>query len=177
PHSMRILASICNKRRSEELKHPGVFLYEIDTQREEVRPIDLGDCLTLEVEGLNGATGLSHFRRGFLVALQSEPSLLLHLRRDYSVQNIIRMSKVRSARSVVVRGDSILVVSTGSDSVVEIRGDQRERIFWCDNLEGCDSIHVNSLAWHRGELYLCAFGRKEGELWSTASCGYIQNVA
>jgi len=167
---MKLLVSLCNKI-VEPIGPP--FLLEVDTVSEEITPIFLDDS---RVPPPLGFSGLCPYREGFLAALQTEPTTLLQLSREYQVENVWTLTRVKDARSLAVFEDKIYLVSTGNDAIVEFAPDSEERIFWRANHEGKDSIHLNSLAWHEGNLYATAFGKKKGDSWSSADAGFLQNL-
>ncbi|MCS6852215.1 MAG: TIGR03032 family protein [Gemmataceae bacterium] len=169
----RLLVSICNKHRAGQTAYPGVFLAEIDTERDEARPVmlkhpDLGPA--------KGITGLAHFRDGILAVLQGL-SQLAHFTANYSVRDVWTIPLLKHAHSIAVSHDKAYIASTGNDSIVEFDPPTSARVFWQANSGHTDTIHLNSVAWRDGELYATAFGAKRNGLWNMADGGYLTHLA
>ena len=165
---MKLLVSLCN-RGSWETAILGPFLVELSVASGEVRPIDLKVSWPT---GTTGIMGLAHLGEDLLAVTQGPSALLLCLTRDYRLRSVWPLAQVRDAHSLAVRDGLVYVASTGTDRVIEFdlrRGS--ERVFWQANHHGNDSIHLNSLRWHRGELLATTFGPKKGDDWRSADDG------
>jgi hypothetical protein len=171
---VRLLASICNQK-AEPVKLPGVFLFEIDTERREVTPVPLEDH---RLTACVGVTGLTRYGDDLLAVVQSlvEPTTLVQLTPRYQIKNVWPLALAKDAHSITVAGRKIYLASTGTDAVVEFDPAAGEQVFWRDNDFGDDTIHLNSVLWCHGCLYATAFGKKKGETWATADAGYLLNL-
>jgi hypothetical protein len=170
---MKLLVSLCN-RGSWETAILGPFLVELSVASGEVRPIDLKVSWPT---GTTGIMGLAHLGEDLLAVTQGPSALLLCLTRDYRLRSVWPLAQVRDAHSLAVRDGLVYVASTGTDRVIEFdlrRGS--ERVFWQANHHGNDSIHLNSLLWHRGELLATTFGPKKGDDWRSADDGSLLNL-
>lgn len=74
------------------------------------------------------------------------------------VRTYHRLDAVNDAHDAVVFEGRLLVVSTGTNSVVEVLPDGEQRTYWRGPVGG-DSWHLNSLVEHEGALIATAFGR------------------
>lgn len=170
---MKFIVSICNKQRAEQAKLPDIFLFELSTKQLEPKPIALKHP---DIPPARGITGLAHYHEGILALLQIKPMKLVYFNRQYKVENVWTLTLAKDGHSITVNRNKVYIASCGTDSVIEFDPDLGEKVFWQDNGQGKDSIHLNSIAWHNGELYVTAFGSKKGELWSSADAGYLMNI-
>jgi hypothetical protein len=170
---MKLLASICNKNRAQGAKLPGVYLFEIDPDRQEARPVVLEHPRLQPVKGI---TGLAHFDGGILAVLQGAGQLAL-LDHDYRVRALWIVPALKHGHSISVAGGKAYIASTGNDSVVEFDPRAGGKVCWRDNSRGDDTIHLNSVVHAGGELYATAFGPKADGLWSSAKNGYLIHIA
>lgn len=169
----KILVSICNKSVGVNLELPKTFCFEIYPDVLEVRPVMLENRAVSES---NGISGLAFYRNGIIGALQSRPVRLLYFNLQYEVKDVWTLNLVRNVHSIAVLDGEIYVASTGNDSVVRFDPDTGEELIWAANKNRKDTIHLNSLVWHEGDLYISAFGEKKGDLWSTADKGFVLNL-
>ena len=177
---MKILVSICNKKRARGMEHPDVFLYEVDPDQPEPRPIPLHHPSMLDIGGL---TGLARYREGFIAMTQSRSTQVLYVDRQYKVREAWTLSVADDAHSVAVQGDTILIASTGTDAIVRFDPEAGEEIVWQDNDRRRDTIHLNSVVVFDKDIYATAFGRKrirggkgKDRLWVSADQGFLFNV-
>lgn len=122
-----------------------------------------------------GTTGLAPYRDGFLVLVQTEPTLLVHLSMHYEVIDLWPLPSVSEPHSIAVHEGVPYVVSTGTNSVIRVE-EGRETVYWTPESGDQDHIHINSIASHDGRLYASAFGPKAGVLWSDAREGYVVDL-
>lgn len=172
---MRFLVSICNQR-AEPVRLPGTYLFEIDGNSRAVTPVPLSDP---RLDACVGITGLARHGDDLLAMAQSftEPCTLVRFSTDYRVKDVWPLALVKDAHSVTVARGKVYIASTGTDSVVEFEPRVCEEVFWRDNDFGEDTIHLNSVLWFQGCLYATAFGKKQGERWSSATEGYLLNLS
>jgi uncharacterized small protein (DUF1192 family) len=146
--------------------------------------------LTPEDEGLGGAALSERYLylvspRATLRNVESSPrsDLLVFDRHDLTLVNRHRFKLVSDAHSVALSGDRLTVVSTGTDSVVDVtmRGADviDERIFWRPEPDGelADRHHLNAVSWWGQNLIVSVFGKKQNERWASAQNGWIVNVS
>ena len=176
---MKLLVSLCNKKasvdreREKKMLYPEVFLLEVNTETEEVRPIKIR-WWTWKPKGV---TGILPFRDGFLCLLQAKKHKLFWLDRDYKVKKRWALRMVKDGHSLAEMEGKIYIASTGSDSIVEfIPETGEERTFWKENSSERDTIHVNSMVWVDGHMIISAFGRKSGDQWITARKGFLMDI-
>lgn len=176
---MRLIVSLCNKKasvdreREKKMLYPDVFLLEVNTETEEVKPIKIR-WWTWKPKGI---TGLAPYNDGFLCLLQAKPHKLFYISKQYKIIKKWVLKKVKDAHSLVVRGNNIYIASTGNDSIIEfIPETDEERIFWREGLSEEDTIHVNSMVWSDDHMIISAFGKKSGDQWITARQGFLMDI-
>ena len=176
---MKFIVSLCNKKasvdrtREEKMLYPDVFLLEVDSEKEEIRPIKIR-WWTWKPKGI---TGLALYKDGFLCLLQAKIHKLFYIDKRYRVKKRWSLKKVKDGHSVFVWNDKIYIASTGNDSIIEFLPDKgEEKIFWQENSMGMDTIHINSMVWHNDQMIISAFGKKEGDQWITAKSGFLKNI-
>jgi hypothetical protein len=90
------------------------------------------------------------------------------------------LPEVKDGHSILATGACLYVVSTGTDEVIcyDIKEKSLEnpRVIWQASDTKRDTHHVNSITEHDGDILVSAFGPKTGDLWATASNGYIFNI-
>lgn len=100
---------------------------------------------------------------------------------DLSPLSAQALPEIKDGHSILVAGRAMYVVSTGTDEILryDLKGHRLENpeIVWRASRSGSDTHHVNSIVECGGELYVTAFGEKTGELWSSATNGYIHNIS
>jgi GT2 family glycosyltransferase len=103
-------------------------------------------------------------------------------RKDLDILNLYTFRMAVDVHSICLSDEKLYVVSTGTDEVLElgIRGKEvrSENVFWRPDPDGprADVYHLNGLCAWRGGLLVSGFGRKSGQLWSSAQDGFILNT-
>ncbi len=176
---MKLIVSLCNKKasvnkeRDTKMLYPNVFLLEVDTEKEQVKPIKI-NWWTWKPKGI---TGLAPYKNGFLCLLQAKSHKLFYIDKKYTLIKKWKLNKVKDGHSIVVYNEKIYIASTGNDSIVEMHPDtSTEQIFWQANNNKKDTIHLNSIIWHEDEMIISAFGQKSGDRWITAKNGFLKNI-
>jgi len=176
---MKLIVSLCNKKasvdkiREKKMLYPNVFLLEVDTEKEQIKPIEIR-WWTWKPKGV---TGLYPYKDGFLCLLQAKTHKLFYIDKKYRVKGKWPLKKVKDGHSIVVWKDKIYIASTGNNSIVEFLPDKNEeKIFWQYNSSETDTIHVNSMVWHNDQMIISAFGKKDGDQWITARNGFLKNI-
>jgi len=170
---MKFLVSLCNKV-PEVQKAPGVWLVECDTQAMTATPVYLQD---LDFPGTIGVLGIAKCRDRIVAILQGPRMALAWLTPSYRIVELRPLQLVQGGHSIAVCDHRIYIASASTDAIVEYDPSCGESIHWSDNADGKDTIHLNSILWHQGSLYFSAFGKKKGELWSTAEEGYLKELS
>lgn len=134
-------------------------------------PFRLPDDITLGSLGVTGLIGLSN---GYALILT--PARLVVLSRTFEVERVYDLNCVKDAHSITYTGDTFYVASTGSDSVIAFKPGEDERPAWSATTCGVDTVHLNSVLWHAGHLFVGAFGAKAGTLWASADKGFVINT-
>ena len=99
---------------------------------------------------------------------------------DLSSLFYYELAEIKDGHSILAIKDCLYVVSTGTDEVV--RYDIQEKtlenpqVFWRASDTKQDTHHINSIVEYHGDLLISGFGKKTGQLWSTATNGYIFNI-
>jgi Domain of unknown function (DUF4915) len=168
---MELLISLCNRLpdRYQELR--GVFAAKVNIQDGTVTPVTLPSQVT---ESRWGMTGITRYRGGYACLLP--PSSLVLLSEALEVEALYDLKLVLDPHSVASHNGKLYIVSTGTDSIVEFTPEEGERVFWRASDTGTDTVHLNSLLWHHGGLWITAFGNKAGALWRSAEQGYARNI-
>ncbi|HET9908418.1 MAG TPA: DUF707 domain-containing protein [Anaerolineales bacterium] len=100
--------------------------------------------------------------------------------RDLSPLFHCELPEIKDGHSILALRDCLYVVSTGTDEIIcyDIKDSRVEnpRVVWHASNTKQDTHHVNSIIEYNGDVLISAFGRKKGELWTTASNGYIFNI-
>lgn len=171
---MRIAVSICNKRKSSGLDESGIFLYEVDLATASVKPCKIRWPWRMKPRGI---TGLAWMGDQILATVQSNPTCLLVLSKDFRVLERWNLEKVLMPHSLLVAEGGVLIASTGSDSIVWVDPKTgREEYYWRANTDGADQMHLNSLALRDGKVHYSAFGYKKRDLWADVNQGIVQAV-
>lgn len=99
---------------------------------------------------------------------------------DLTVVHSRQLPHVRAAHSIVVRDGTLYVVSTGRDVVLayDYWGPPRTEpeVVWQASDHQDDRHHLNSLTELHGDLIVSGFGERSGELWYSATDGFIHNI-
>ncbi len=108
----------------------------------------------------------------YLVVINSEDFRPKYYQRLFDVQNV---------HSICAAGDTVFIVSTGTDEVVayERRGNgfASRGLVWTPGQSKRDIHHINSIARiDESNIWVTAFGPRRNELWQSASNGYICDI-
>ena len=133
--------------------------------------LDLPDC------GVGkGITGLCRYDEGYVAILQTVPSTVLYLDKEFSVTHFVSLTDMKGVHSVCYDGEKIYVVVTSQDRVVAVDKNGQFSDVWSNNTLK-DTIHMNSICLHNNELLVSCFGPKASMLWSSATEGKVFNTA
>ncbi len=168
---MSLLVSLCNRTLHQNHSDREIFLVKLDLPSGNIQPIELP---TEVREGSTGMMGLAPYPGGYVALLQ--PCTLVYLARNFEVESVKRLHMVADGHSVAYYNGAAYVVSTGTDQVLRVSDRGSVDVFWEASTNGVDTVHMNSLLWHRDECLISAFGPKADALWRTAQCGYVFNV-
>jgi hypothetical protein len=118
----------------------------------------------------------------YLLAAADDRSALLALDPSSLRQlSCAELAGVRDGHSVVARGESMYVVSSGTDEVVSFRmrdhAPGESAVAWAASDTGRDTCHLNDIAWHRDRLLVAAFGTGPREHRNGSPGGRIYDVS
>jgi hypothetical protein len=175
---MDILVSFCN------VWTPGrPALGVLNTETSNFRVIQL----PREVTHCYGIRGLAASERYIYAVLQetplSPPGLLVLDHAHLSLLSHYDFRSTGDVHSLWASGDAVYAVSTGTDEVIELqlRDDVvvSERVFWRPEpgATRADHHHLNGICGWRGDVLVSGFGKKTGQLWSSAASGFIVNLS
>ena len=123
-----------------------------------------------------GATGLAHWKDGYVLLINSSPTQAVILDADLEVTEVLDLPPVVDAHSIFVLDDIWLAVATGSDSVVAIDpATGTTSTIWRAPGDGNDVVHVNSVFSYKGSLGVTAMGRRHGSLEKSVD-GFAMNL-
>lgn len=186
PHSERwpvtqVLISFCN------VVGNGPMLGLLDTHRRTFRPV----AVPPEVSKHRGMTGLAVSDRYIYAGIQwrrrgddTTSRLLILDRHTLSRVALHTFHSVQRVHSLLVAGEALYAVSTGTDEV--IRCDLAHGLPGCEvvvwkpaaNAPRDDTQHLNAITAFEGALYISGFGPRQDQLWSSArNGGYVVNLA
>lgn len=144
-----------------------------------------------ELRGSLGITGLAASQDAIYVVVQrpahetAEPdtsALAILAPGTLSLKGFYTFSLGLDVHSIMVVGDRLLAVSTGTDELLELgladAGVTSESVVWRPRSDAprTDINHLNGLCSHRGALIVSGFGPRSGDRWSSATKGYILNL-
>lgn len=148
-----------------------------------------------EVSWFGGLVGLTASQR-FLFAITAlsesrleaarKPSpscLLIFDRRDLTLLNRYICRSIFDAHSICLEENALYVVSAGTDEVVELTLRDAdvvsEQPYWRPDPDGPhrDVHHLNAIHRWQGGLLVSGFGKRSGPQWSSATDGFIVNIA
>lgn len=182
---MHILVSFCNIR-VQGLPVLGL----LDPIENECRALRLPDDLS----SLKGITGLAVSDRCVYAVAQtfgpalgnrrtSPSALLIFDRSDLKLLRRYTFQLAADVHSILLVEDSLFVVSTGTDEVIELGISDTEciseKIFWRrepDDLRE-DIHHLNAICQSSRGLLISGFGKKIDDLWDSAREGFIFNIS
>jgi hypothetical protein len=173
-----LLVSFCNLPVSSV--HPLICLEtSIDEKKAACYAPPVTGSINKQIRSVTGLT--INFGTVFMLFLSDDMFYLAALRReDLSLLYYQELPSVKDGHSILVSGNHIYIVSTGTDEVLRYTlGENEVRdplVFWRASNSGTDTHHVNSIMEINSEIFVSAFGPKEGALWSTATNGYVHNI-
>lgn len=173
-----ILVSFCNLPPAN--RHPLVCL-EITPGKKKAEyyePIAIR-AINRPIQSVIGLTVGSN--RVFFLFLSEGSFFLAALdREDLTLAYCQELPGIKDGHSILAMEDYLYIVSTGTDEVkryvLENNGVRSPEIFWRASTSGVDTHHINSIVEIDGEIFVSAFGPKDGPLWSSAVHGYIHNI-
>ena len=160
---MKLLVSLCNKRKLENVELPDCFLFEICPQEPvTIKPVFLNHS---DIVSPGGFTGLVRFREGIVVLTQSDQPQAVYCGLDYEVRQVWDLEQAVDPHTVIVHDEKLYMAATGRDAIMEYEPGRDEHIYWQDNTKGKDTIHLNSLLMFEERMLATAFGRKRDKMW------------
>jgi hypothetical protein len=172
----RIAVSFCNQPQAP----PQLGL--IDAQRLRFDAATFGG-----LEACAGVTGMAVADDFLFLAVQdpsrmARSSLVALERATLEVAAVTHLASALDVHSIRATTEAVYVVSTGTDELLalELNGPEvvRETVAWRPKTAGPreDKHHLNGITEFDGRLVVSGFGRKEGELWTSAHKGFIWDV-
>jgi hypothetical protein len=165
----------------------------IDLHSGEFRIVRLPDYIP-EGEGFTGLTSDDYFIYAMLPcyaairggSARRRSELLVLDRRDLSVVFFGKLSSVVEAHAVLPTDGSLLIVSSGTDQVFEVKFHNRqpaaEHCIWQADQESVrvDRHHLSGIGRWNGDLLVCGFGLRHQDeldpLWNSARRGFLRNL-
>jgi uncharacterized coiled-coil protein SlyX len=131
---------------------------------------------------IRSVTGLTSDENNIYLMNPGSPNKLSVLdRKSLQVVSTQDLLSVKDGHSILVQNDQLLVASTGTDEILSFRLKENvaidPKIIWKASSTKTDTHHLNSIVNVDGNLLISAFGRKEGDLNSSARNGYIHNIS
>ncbi|MEA4909323.1 MAG: DUF4915 domain-containing protein [Anaerolineaceae bacterium] len=172
-----LLASFCNLPVST---FSPVLL--IKTQPDEQPSIEFSP-ISLGYPRYVTATGMARKDGKIYVMFTSEGKNCVSALREGEFNNIFNqeLPEVLDAHSIHATDQHLYIVSTGTDQVLRYdlnaTGLEHPSVFWEASSAHKDTHHINSIVEMDGDLYISAFGPRTGELWASATQGYIHNIS
>ena len=150
-----LLVSFCNAGSDTEF---GLGCVDTRTNR-----FDMVDLRAIrQTLPYSGITGLCHFGSRIVIGLQGMPRLcgaLAFLDQDLQVLEVVKLARARDVHSIVARGDTLIIVSTGTDEVISYTpADGKEHVIYAASQSGIDTVHLNGACIHQGRLLVSMFG-------------------
>jgi hypothetical protein len=146
-----LAASLCN-----QFIGSGIALVIVDLDTESVRLVDTGDF-----SADSGATGIALTQDGGLVLCLQGSNDLLRLDCHLEPQWRVHVPGLTDIHSCAVHEEALWAVSTGSDSIVGLHLESSQarlvEAIRCADSES-DTMHVNGVTMHDGELLASWFG-------------------
>jgi hypothetical protein len=119
-------------------------------------------------------TGIAPHPGGYVAVMH--PGTLTYFTPNFDVNEIRSVPQIQDGHSVCYYHGAVYVVSSGTDQVLRVWDSGKVDVFWESSSAGRDTVHMNSIQWHRGECIISAFGRKKAHLWRSADEGYVYNI-
>lgn len=176
---MKILLSFCNTL------HPTGF-YEkfglsplaiFDSQENKIYFIKIPQHITG-----NGITGIT-IDDNFIYAItqsKNKPELLKIDHENFQLITSKKLNIISDPHSILIANNHLLVCSTGTNSieVFDTKNLIHQKTLWQhpNTEKKFDQVHLNSIFFHKNQLWASCFGRKKGEKWSSAKKGYVINT-
>lgn len=174
-----ILVSFCNAKNT--VPHLAVF----DPADETLAPLHLADSIPPSM----GATGLIADAQYIYVSTQIGQSrektsryLLTFRRKDFTFHSAYSFRHASDVHSLCWSEGKLLAVSAGTDEIMELTvsdGEvQAEIVYWRIDPQGerADHHHLNGICAVGDQLIVCCFGKRSGELWSSATDGFLLDI-
>lgn len=166
----KILVSFCNQDKA----HKGYNVLIIDPVNKNRRGVIYSNI---------SFTGLA-YDENYFYAVSQENCVYVIERVSGVIVVDQYFDELKEAHSIVVDGNDVYIVSTGTDSVFKYIFDRIQKkitctgLFWkpADSEGNADTQHINSIFLYHNELYVSGFGPKSGERWSSARNGYVYNI-
>lgn len=173
--------SCCNGVRWEGLQDGGASLILLDLGALTVTHTVNAKCLS---DSADGVTGICRCEDGFAINLQGRGhTKVAKLNRHLKLLELIQTSKVKRPHSLIAERDELLIVSSGTDSVVRLAPPvvlgniSHETIEWSFR-RGQRTVHVNSICkLPSGESYITAFGSCDSATHSILPLGFVMNIS
>jgi len=131
---------------------------------------------------INSATGLTQNENAVFVLFWIQGIFHISVLKRQNLEPLFHqvLPEVKDGHSIIVSENFMYVVSTGTDEVIRYeimdKALGNPTVIWRASDTGTDTHHVNSIIRMDGDIYVSAFGPKLGQLWSSASNGYIHNI-
>lgn len=173
---MKFLITFCNQKNTTNLNN--LLLVDTFTNSKKIIDIQIYN---------SGFTGITTDKENIYFTYQGEPSGIITLsKKTLKIKDRVLINDLKDSHSILaIPGDGIYAVSTGNDTVYKFKFDKKgliditPEIIWRPRgSKGKeDTHHVNSISYWNGELYVTAFGLKEGDSWRTTKNGYVHNIS
>jgi Domain of unknown function (DUF4915) len=106
--------------------------------------------------------------------------LAVLFRSTFKLSAVHPLPEVRDGHSLLPLDGSLLVVSSGTDEVIEYQWHNGRPVHcgpvWRAGPERRDTHHLNAIAARDGSVLVCAFGPRGERLWSSAREGYVVDI-
>ncbi len=172
-----ILASFCNLPLATVSP---VVCMKIQTEGNE--PVEFAP-VTLGYPGsINSAIGMHQKDGRIFVAFGAEGKNFVAVLNEKGLDNLFYqdLPEAVDVHSILATEKYLYVVSTGTDQVLRYEiGDNRlgpPCCIWEASQTHSDTHHINAILEMDGEIYISAFGPKAGQLWVSATQGYVHNI-
>lgn len=169
--SRGILVSFCNVR---SVASPVLGAFDTGSRNLHVvlRCRDVAEC--------TGFTGLAVSEEHIFAVAQLRSrasSLYVFARETLRLAGCYPLCLGQDVHSVALAPGTLFAVSTGTDEVLQLRREgatlSDEEVVWRPDpdVPRADTHHLNGLVYHDGQLVVSGFGRREGEMWTSARSG------
>jgi hypothetical protein len=175
-----ILVSFCNVKRQAA---PRLALFNPTSSR--LIHVSLPSAL----QRIRGITGLTADESYIYAATQGAEFggergafLLIFARKTFAFVSSFRFRHAVDVHSMCFRRRRLLVVSTGTDEVIELTIHdgtvESELVYWRarPGEKRSDTRHLNGICYTPEGVLLCGFGVRRDELWGSATNGFIFNL-